>query len=324
MDWGVLGIFIVLAVVLVIGYSLWPSSASTPQCPSRLHRNADGSLTLHPFGREFADMTEFQQWYHSSGLDIQCPLPVLTGKREIDILSGNGGWPNEQTYARTPIYKVDDYEFSRIFGFEKGGRMIVPRQGFNTLIEDRQFDWTSKPLSSDERRGKYAGLHEGFTAEGELQSSIISAAHDYDPAMRELQKEAYSSWAERDEAETPSAKERKAIQTLAEKAYGNDPAFDPVVTRVGPNQWEVTELRPRRQKSETPDFAEDQRIATQENTAVDLSFAFREKQDINAALQTGSLPWDNSEWVKPRAPLERSYGPTFDHDSWDFLPGPPL
>jgi hypothetical protein len=312
---------------------MWPA-ATKSICPTTLHRNADGSLTVHPMGREFADMNEFQQWYHSSGLDLECPLPVLTGKREKDVLSGDG-WPNEQTYARTPIYKVDDYEFSRIFGFEKGGHMIVPRQNFNLIMEDRQFDWTSKPLTSDERRGKYAGLQEGFTADGELRSievrgsdagAVAAAVRDYDPAMAATQKEAYASWAAKEEDECPSAKERKEIQALAERAYGNDPNFDPVVTRVGANQWEVTELRPKRRHVEFSDPV-DNRVVNTADDKVDIEFAYREKEDISAALnpwQVGQLPWDDTEWVKPREPLERAYGPTVDHKSWDFLPGPPM
>jgi hypothetical protein len=334
--WSVVAVFVVLAVVVVVGYAMWPTSAAAKSiCPTKLNRNSDGSLTLHPMGREFTDMNEFQQWFHSSGLDLECPLPILTGKREKDVLSGDGGWPNEQTYARTPINKVDDYEFSRIFGVEKGGHMIVPRQNFDVIIEDRQFDWTNKPLSSDERRGKYAGLTEGFTADGELRSievhgsdagAVAAAVRDYDPAMAASQKEAYASWAAKDEDECPSAKERKEIQALAERAYGNDPSFEPVVTRVGANQWEVTELRPKRRHVESSDPV-DNRVANTESDKVDIEFAYRQKQDISAALnpwQVGQLPWDDTEWVKPREPLERAYGPTVDHKNWDFLPGPPM
>lgn len=321
----VAAIFIVLTVVVIVIYMYRPPAPAA--CPTKLHQNADGTLTLHPSGREFADMNAFQQWFQSSGMVAQCPLPVMTGVREIDVLGGQGGWssgggggwPNEQTYARTPINKVDDYEFSRIFGYEQRGEMVVPRQNFNQLLEAHQFDPTSVPISSDLRKVTYTGLQEGFTASGEL-TSVVAAANDFDPAMRELQKAAYADWAKREEDATPSAKERKAIQKIASKAFGNDPAFEPVVTQVGPNQWEVTELQPKRPAT----FAEepvDEQVANTLDPRVQVDFAYRGNTGSNQWTSSSS---SSSSWVKPTAPIMRPFGPSEDHKSWDYLYGPPI
>lgn len=348
--WGTVLLFAVLAVLVVVIYMLWlPVSGPAPVCPVRLTQHLDGSLTLSPQDMKFANMNEFQQWFHSSGKDLVCPLPILDGAKEIDVPVAGRGWSNEQTYAKTPIDKVDDYEFSRIFGFEKGGRMIVPRQNFNLILNDRTFDWADLPLSAEERRGKYKGLEEGFSAAGELRSmdvggetnrketlaAVAAANQDWDPKMRAEQQEAYEQYARDEEESCPSAKERKEIQRLADNAYGNDPAFEPVVSKVGPNHWEITELRPKR-RHVTFSNDVDNRVVNTDDDSVDVEFRYRgehtsfgpadlamaRREDVGAALDpavVGELPWGSERLGDVLGPMMRPYGPTQDHKSWDYI-----
>ena len=44
--------------------------------------------------------------------------------------------------------------------------------------------------------------------------------------------------------------ETEAVANLVTKAYAEDKAWEPVVTKVGENQWEVTELRPKPRKEQ--------------------------------------------------------------------------
>lgn len=227
----------------------------------------------------------------------------------------------QKNIARTPINKVDDYEFSRIFGYEHKGRMEVPQQNFNVILNQRQFDWPDKPLSSDERRDKYRGLREGFTAAGDLKDIIMS-----EPGASDLVKEAVQRYGENKQSDptecSASAHENKEIATLVAKAYASDPNYEPIVTKVGANQWEVNELRPRLSADRVA-YVED-RIMDTSNDATDIQFEYREKRTVNDAIDpyfpTGDLPYEMANQTDPyHGPvpgMQRMFGPTFDRAKW--------
>lgn len=326
---GVVLVFIVLAIV-VVGAYVYFGRGNRDRCPKTLHRNADGSLKLHPSGQTFPDMNAFQQWWHSSGENASCPLPVLTGAREVSVMEKGGevGFPGEQTYAKTPIYKVDDYEFSRIFGYERNGHMDIPRQNFNMILNDRTFDWADRPMTSDERKGKYAGLVEGFTAAGELKSEAS-------------RREAVARYGEKRHGRTPGhpwdptdqdpdvdckiSREAKEVASMVAKAYENDPDWEPVITKVGANHWEVNELKPRRRRGEVSEVV-DERVVDTANDKVDIHFRFREEQAVDHAIDpaysraVGELPYI-SERHQYRGRMDLPYGPSTDRDDWT-VPAP--
>jgi hypothetical protein len=327
---GVVIVFAVLAVVVVAAY-IYFGRAGPSRCPKTLHRNADGSLKLNPSGQTFPDMNAFQQWWHSSGENAACPLPVLTGAREVPVLTAgtNVGPTGEQTYAKTPIYKVDDYEFSRIFGYERDGHMDVPRQNFNMILNDRTFDWADKPMSSDERKGKYAGLVEGFTAAGELKSE--ASRHEAVARYGEKRHGSHGRHTSRDPTDQEAdvdckiSREAKEVASMVAKAYENDPDWEPIVTKVGANHWEVNELKPRRRRGEVS-AAVDERVVDTANDKVDIQFRFREQQAVDHAIDpeysraVGELPY-SSERHQYRGRMDLPYGPTFDRDDWT-VPAP--
>jgi len=291
-------VLVLLAALVVVVYLMWPSR----RCPSELHEGKDG-FTLEPTGQVFKDMNDFQQWWHSSGHSAKCPIPILTGyghhKKERE--RGEGGWPNEQTFARTPINKVDDYEFSRIFGFERDGRMEVPRQDYNRLLNKRTFDWADKPYSSNERRAKYSGLHEGFTASGDFGSV------------------------------TPEQEKEHEVKEIVAKEYAKDKDYEPVITRIGPNNWEVNELIPKRRAEHYPEPTSD-RVVNTADDAVDIAFKYKENSVSRSAIDPyfppddGMLPWQSDRyakdaWAGPVPNMERMFGPTFDRENW-IVKGP--
>jgi hypothetical protein len=305
-------VFVVLSIVVVVAYTYWP--AKSPSCPKTIHRNVDGTLTLDT-GIQFNDMNEFEQWWHSSGSNAVCPLPLLTGAKQQDVMD-NEGWPDEQTYAKTPIYKVDDYEFSRVFGYERDGRMVVPRQNFNMILNERNFDWTNKPLTSDERRDKYRGLQEGFSADGELR------------AVEDDARDAAQRYVPPSSKDCKDDKIEQEVKKMVDRAYSSDSSFEPVITKVGPNHWEVMELRPKRPAKVTYADPVDNRVVNTDDDAVDIRFRFREQEDIKAAIDPyytteGKLDWGSEKFEKKRDPfagvvpnMDRAFGPTFDHVSW--------
>jgi hypothetical protein len=254
-----------------------------------------------------------------------------------------GGAP-EQTYAKTPINKVDDYELSRIVGYERGGHMIMPRENYNMILEERTFDWADRPMSSDERRDKYQGLREGFTATGDLSTARSSkssgrlaegftATGDLSTAG-DLTREDAARYGERrrsksdEDLECKMSREAREVASMVARAYESDPAWEPVVTKVGPHHWEVNELKPRRRYGEI-DEAVEERVVDTRNDAVDVRFKFREQAIIDDAVDpyfggAGTLPFASERrssaaadpFMGPVPGMERMFGPTLDHKRW--------
>ncbi len=309
-------------VVIVAFYSLWPAPVN---CPKTIQRNDDGSLTLAPTGQVFPDMNSFQQWFHSSGTVNYCPLPLLTG--DVATSAGDSAtsaWGTEQTYATTPIYKVDDYEFSRIFGIERGGHMDIPPQDFNLILEKRAFDWADRPVSSDERRATYTGLKEGFTASGELKSERLSTADMLTRAA--VAKYGSGRLPEEEEAiKCKISREAREVADMVAKAYESDPDWEPVITQVGANHWEVTELKPRHRQGVITETVDDSVVNTA-NDAVDIHYKYPTNEVNRAAIDPfftglGDLPYDVERrgadpFYGPVPGMERMMGPTFDHKRW--------
>lgn len=309
----VIGIFAVLAVLVIVIMYLMTSPSSSPVCPKEIHRQLDGSLSLHPTGQTFKDMNEFQQWWNSSGLNTACPIPRLTGARETSVLVNPDGPMQgpEETYAKTPINKVDDYEFSRIFGIERGDEMVIPRQNFNMILSNRAFDHVNKPISSDARKDSYRGLVEGFTAEGDLTSEATAR---YGEIIED-----------EPDKDCRISREEKKIAKMVAKAYDNDPNYDPVVVKVGANQWEVNELIPKRRGAQREVIVEE-KILDPNREAVDIKFRYPSEEGDRHGMIDPFFPPSpplGSDHHAERDPyygyvpgLERPFGPTFDHFSW--------
>jgi hypothetical protein len=302
-----------LLAILVIFAVWW----FRPSCPREIHRNDDGTLRIA--GRQFPNMNAFEQWWNSSGHQARCPLPLLTGARGADE-----AWPNEQTYAKTPINKVDDYEFSRIFGNERDGRMVVAKRDYNLILENRQHDWTNLPVSAESRRAVYAGLREGFSADGMLGSM--------DPAREAAAR--YGEHRGDDDIDCKISREAKEVAAMVAKAYENDPDYEPVVTKIGANHWEVNELKPRRRQVEFADPAVEERVVDTANDRVRTEFRYEQDRVNEAAIDPyfpasatdeGTLPWKSDRysrdpWYGPVPGMERMMGPTFDRLDWTTSP----
>jgi len=313
-NWGTIVGLAILAVAVIAVIYLVLLGKGTAGCPTELHRKEDGKLELKPTGQIFGDMNSFQQWWAKNYV-ATCPIPRLTGAREVSILRTEQ--PQEETYAKTPIYKVDDYEFSRIFGNERNGRMVESREDYNKILLGRQTDWVEKPLSSDERRDKYAGLKEGFSASGLLTSTTLT----HDPA-----KEAAARFGERrpgqrdPDVQCKIDREARDVARMVADAYADDPEWEPVVTKVGTHHWEVNELKPRARRGtlQTGPAVEEHVVDTT-NDAVDVRFHYREKAITDTALDPyfSGYPSPTPDPFQGTVPgMERMFGPTLDRKKW--------
>ena len=296
---------LVTGVLIIIGWNMFFGAGG---CDKTLVREANGAVSLLPSGRWFPDMNAYQQWKANEGKG--CPMPIQVGG-DKEVMKQPS---DEQTYAKTPINKVDDYEFSRVFGVERDGKMEVNRQNFNVILNDRAFDWTNKPLSSDERRAKYAGLHEGFTATGDLTSV------DLDDLTHEIISRYGEKSEKADSCDRAARAEDKKVRAMVRQAYGSDPEFAPVITKVGPHNWEVNELKQLRPNMEHE--VEDNRVVDTANDAVDIAFDYRQAEDVNHAIDP-FFPEKHRKHVNRSDPfygpvkgMERMFGPTLDHMNW--------
>jgi hypothetical protein len=332
--WGVIITFVVLAAAVIVAYMLWPSPKSS--CPTVLRRTADGKFHLEGTSQVFDTMNDFQQFWFSSGMNASCPLPLLTGvgPEDQDLTRRWNEWPNEQTYAKTPIYKVDDYEFGRVFGFMRDGRLDIPRENYNLILNQRTYDWSELPLSSDQRREKRVELTEGFSADGELRAEMLTQDSRTAATADMITREAAARYGEKrddDDGDCKASKEEKEVARMVAAAYENDPSFEPVVKKVGPNRWEVVELKSRRREGDVAEPIVEERVVNTAQDKVDIQFAFERNADIQAAIdpfyyKLGAGPQPTSErqqrdpYYGPVPGMERMMGPTFDHADW-YYPG---
>ena len=304
---AVVALLSVIAVIVILGIALMP--ATPVVCPKELRRNAHGELRLHPTKREFPDMNAFQNWWYASGLNKQCPLPVLVGPNEKVVLGGDGDY-TEQTYAKTPINKVDDYEFSRVFGHQYGDEMRVD-QDFNKILLARNTDWVERPITSDERRDKYRGLQEGFTAQGDMESDRSEALGRFNEV--EIIED----------SDCKISRQGRKVARLVEKAYESEKDWEPVVVQVGPNNWEVNELKPRH-RAQITESGPDTVVDTSD-PEVKTKYRYPDQE----ALDSATDPYYRSGgWTDPRdykdgdpyrgviPNMARMFGPTLDTQDW--------
>ena len=246
-----------------------------PTCPTELHTYPDGRIVLKSTGKTFEDMNAFQEWWNTSEFKNNCPLPVLSGKGGRNTDTHDIPPENEKTYATTPINKVDDYEFTRIFGNEN-------KDDYNTILFDRTQDWVNKPYSSEERQqiaGRVPSI-ETFTGDASPQ-----------------------------------------VMDIVLKAYSSEPDYEPVVTQVGVNQWEVNELKPKRSESDYVDTSipimdTPHKQNNSNNSNIDVSFkSLTADADIDPYFS--GLSGSATDPFYGSVPgMERMFGPTFDTTNW--------
>lgn len=228
---------------------------------------------------------------------------------------------HEILYATTPINKVDDYEFSRIFGYEKDGRMVVPPQDFNQILGERRFDWPDKPMSSDAR--KPLGIVEGFTADGRLSSrstkEAILGERRRSGKKGEGSFEGEGSWGQL------SPHEEKEVERLVEEAYSGEPDYAPVLTHVGGNHWAVEELVPRRRDGPVLVVEDDKRRGGKREWEERYGASWEDRVDpffpsSGHMMGEGTRQQRRDPFSGPVPNMERMFGPTFDHADWVVKP----
>ena len=267
--WVILLILVVFGISVIVSYVVYPS-----KCPTEIHTKPDGQILLMPTGKSFENIDEFQRWWEKSEFKKSCPLPTITGKggRNVDTQILPPEKEKETMYATTPINKVDDYEFSRIFGTEENGRMVLNKEDYNTILFDRTQDWVNKPYSSEERQ------------------QIAGRLPTTEPFTGEIPKN---------------------VMDMVLKEYSSETEYEPVVTQMGENRWEVSELKPKRSSDSSSSTTVEKVVGM--DIDAHSSFAARSTQDVSSAID----PYFSGLSSGPSGPrMERMFGPTFDTTNW--------
>jgi hypothetical protein len=235
---------------------------------------------------------------------------------------------------KKPINKLDDYEYRRVYEQERGSRNSLSQSTKNELLGTRALDWANLPFNSETRAQEedsfIAGrMEDGFrepksgvffnTVRGSgLEPPDVEAAHAREQKL-------LAAYRPTDVSKHIMDNETEAVANLVNKVYAEDKAWEPVVTKVGENQWEVTELRPKPRK-ERYEAEATQELSMMEAKGlvvpppvVDIDDRIRgdpyfDKSGVGD--RDNNRLWNYKDFNKWTPGLERMFAPTSDNKTW--------
>lgn len=339
------------------------SNSKENDCPLSAKREADGKIHVQPQNRSFDTMADYVAWLSSlSAAGSMCIPPYVKGPREVDVIQGGssntvsppaqdrdtGVSPDavakqntsrnvftkqvegEQTYAKTPINKVDDYEYTRIFQNEDGPRGQLSKTTVNSLVAKHQFDWSYLPFNS--------------AARADAEDEFVAGRKD--DAKREPKSGVFFRGVEGFEVNPPDTQgadiaEKAAIEPfvskppekllehdteeigdLVKKMYADDPDWEPVVEKVGTNEYRVVELRPKPKKEKWAGNEENTIERAKEIGQVAASVEVEGGRQDPYFDKQGVLDysndrfWEYKDFKKWTPGLDRMFAPTLDTTNW--------
>jgi hypothetical protein len=244
---------------------------------------------------------------------------------------------DEQTYAKTPINKLDDYEYTRIFSSERDSRNQLEKTVVNALTSRRQFDWSQLPFNSETRTVQEQALArseiEGFT--GTVTEPFFESINGETMQPLDLQ-----DLDERERSILQQYSPRKTedfmdhdtddVDILVKKLFETDPDWEPILEKKNGNQFEVTGLKPKLRKEDTmfadekvPSVAEaiQNGDATGRDIKIQPGMVNSGKQDPyfdkdGVIDYEGDHFYKYDKFAKWTPGLERMFAPTFDQNDW--------
>jgi len=326
-------------------------------CPKEAKRGPDGRIHIKPGNRTFQTMNEYMEFLtdlYTKG--ATCIAPRVTPNRSpVDQMLGGlgvGAQPPESTNlegtarnietanedegpsARTKINKLDDYEYTRVFQQERGNRNVIEKATQSKLLENRILDWANLPFNSEDR----ATAEDSFVA-GRMESGFREPKSgvffntvrgaDVEPpdveAARAREQKLLAAYRPTDITQHVIDNETEAVANLVHKVYQEDVNWEPVVTKVGENQWEVAELRPKARKEKWEDEKTND-LAMMESRGlvvpppmIDIDDRIRNDPYFDKAGvgdRDNNRLWNYKDFNKWTPGLERMFAPTTDNRAW--------
>ena len=333
------------------------SSNEDLTCPTEAARGSDGMIHIKPGDRSFqtlADYVGYLSNLYDKGATCLPPM-VRPNRTPIDgILGGlgNGAEPpeasnlqgatrdvldfnnTEETSAKTPIKKLDDYEYTRVFQNERGSRNVLSDETKNELLRSRVLDWANLPFNSEERAEKEDAFVEDRmqTLYQDPKSGVFFSnmeGRTLEPpdveAAKEREQKILASYRPTDITKHVIDGKVEAVAKLVHDEYKDNKDWEPVVRKTGENSFEVFELLPKRKKVEFEDeqtktlaMAEAEGIA-QPTPTIDIDSRMRgdpyfDKSGVGD--QANNRFWNYKDFNKWTPGLERMFAPTMDNRAW--------
>ena len=285
---AVLSLVVLLACVYV-SHAYVKEGFTVPQCPDRAVRTSEGMIQAGD--RTFKSLeayTSYLRDLYAQGARCmppkveEGPLANKSGTVPLGLLGGlgNGAEPpeasnrqgstrevlnmpgQEATSATTPIKKLDDYEYTRVFKTESPQRTGLSPESKSDMLSKYVLDWAKLPFNSQDRATKedefVAGRMEGGfrdPASGVFFNNI-SNPHIVNPAEEAAKLREQTILAQYQPTDVSTYiidSDTAAVAKLVNDVYANDPNWEPVVARTDENKWEVRELRPKARKEQWED-----------------------------------------------------------------------
>lgn len=299
-------------------------------CPTHATQGPDGRI--HAGDQVFQTMTSYVA--HLAELYAKgatCKPPVVTNARRgaVDVLDMNV--PEESTSAKTPIRKLDDYEYTRVFESESQTRTSGPPAESLTA---RILDWANLPYNSEAREQAEGEFVAGLVESGfrEPKSGVFFNALDGvnvqppdEEAERQREQKILAAYRPTEVGKHIIDNDTEAVAKLVNEMYASDPNWEPVVTKIDETNYAVTELRPKPRK-ET--YADERTIslATAEQSGLvipppSLDITDRLRNDPyftkdGVADRSNDRFWKYDDFRKWTPGLERMFAPTSDTREW--------
>ena len=330
------------------------------ECPIAAIRTPEGRIKVQPGDQTFSSMDEYTTYL--SGLYAKgstcIPPMVQQNKTPVDqILGGLGvGAPspsdlnregagrevldtdfdNEQTSAKTPINKLDDYEYSRVFESERDNRNSISTETKNELLSKRVLDWANLPFNSEAHAANaeefIAGRMEDVYVEP--KSGVFFRNAEGAPllppdaeAEKLREQQILASYKPTDISKHVVDSRTEQVAKLVNQMYENDPDWTPVVEKQNDNNYAITELLPKARKERWEDaraqhqslreLEEKGKVIPPPTLTIDdriRNDPYFEKSGLGD--RDNDRLWNYNDFRKWTPGLERMFAPTADNKEW--------
>jgi hypothetical protein len=357
-----LAILTVLVVVCVyVGNVYVREGFMVPQCPDKAVRTAGGEIQAG--GRSFKsleDYTSYLRDLYAQG--AQCLPPKVedgtlankSGTIPFGVFGGLGNSTeppdasnrmgstrevlnmnsDEQTSAKTPIKKLDDYEYTRVFKSESPQRTGLSPETKSDMMSKYVLDWANLPFNSEDRATKedefvagraesgYRDPASGVFFKNLNNPQIVSPAEE---AAKLREQTILAQYQPTDVSTHIMDNDTLAVAKLVNEVYAEDPNWEPVVARTDENKWEVRELRPKSRKEKWEDAQTVTLAAAESSRQIipppSLQISDRLADDpyfdkAGVGDKANDRFWKYSDFNKWTPGLERMFAPTFSQEQW--------
>lgn len=345
----------ILVVVCVVALAATKVSEgfAVPECPTSAIRNDIGQIVLNN-GKTFgalSDYTSYLSDLYAQGAKCIPPQVVpATPDQPRGIIGGlnNNVEPpdamnqqdatrtvldmnsDEGTSAKTPINRLDDYEYSRIFKSESQFRNGLSPETKSDMMSKYVLDWANLPFNSQERADKEdsftaARMEAGFR---EPKSGVFfstmetpTIATPDEEATKARERSLLSQYRPTDISTHILDSETEQVAKLVGDLYATDPNYEPIVTKTGENQWEIRELKPK-SKKELWEDAQTVGSAVSEgigHPSVEISNRMADDPYFDKGGvddRANGRFWKYEDFNKWTPGLERMFAPTFSTQEW--------